>query len=213
MTGPSQRRRDPQPIGRGWEIAAAGAGGALIFVALAALTGLGIASALFGGGWVWPHGTGTIAGVLGGLLYGHPGRGLPPDLLHRVPGPVPVYVCVAISELSLLATAVLAGVLIARYRRPGDARGGMATSSEAQQALGRGQLRAARVIIRPDRYGPGAENPTQAATTVSRPVHRLRIGPGTVHRFTKARPLSPLARHGEPTPPSDHPTTRKGTDR
>src|SRR3954447_21753884 len=154
MTTPPQRRRDPQPISRGWELAAAAAGGALVAVALAALTGLGLASALWGDGWVWPHGTETVVHVLGGLLHGDPGRGLPPDQLRQVAGPVPVYVFVAAAELVLVITAVISAVLISRYRRPGDARGGMATRSEAEQALGLRQLRAGRAVIRPDRYPP-----------------------------------------------------------
>lgn len=162
MTSPAQRRRDPQPIGTGWELAAVAVGGALIAVALAALTGLGLGSAMFGGGWVWPHGTETTAHVLGGLLHGQPGRGLPPDQLHRVAEPVPVYACVAASELALLTIAAVAGVLIERYRRPGDARGGMATRREAEQALGLSQLRGARSIVRPDRYGPTAAGRTGA---------------------------------------------------
>ena len=151
MTTPF-RRRDPQPISRGWELAAAAVGGALIAVALAALVGLGLASALWGGGWVWPHGTETITHVLGGLLQGEPGRGLPPDQLRQVAGPTAVYACVAAAELILLTAAVITAVLVARYRRPGDARGGMATRREAEQALGLRQLRAGRAVIRPDRY-------------------------------------------------------------
>ncbi|WP_209308859.1 conjugal transfer protein [Blastococcus sp. CT_GayMR16] len=151
MTAPF-RRRDPQPIARGWELAVAAAGGALIAVALAALVGLGLASALWGGGWVWPQGTETITDVLGGLLNGDPGRGLSPDQLGRVAGPVPVYACVAAAELVLLTAAVITAVLLARHRRPGDARGGMATHREAEQALGLRQLRAGRAVIRPDRY-------------------------------------------------------------
>ncbi|PZS26642.1 MAG: conjugal transfer protein, partial [Pseudonocardiales bacterium] len=57
MTAPYQRRRDPQPMGQGWEVAVAVIGGALLGFGLAALAGLGVASALFGDGWVWPHGT------------------------------------------------------------------------------------------------------------------------------------------------------------
>jgi hypothetical protein len=149
------RRRDPQPIGRGWELAVVAAGGALIAVALAALAGLGVASALWGGGWVWPHGTDTVTDVLGGLLHGHPGRGLPPDQLRQVAGPVPVYACVAGAELGLLIGAVKTCVVVVRHRRPGDARSGMATRREAEQALGLNQLRAARAVIRPDRYPSG----------------------------------------------------------
>jgi hypothetical protein len=146
------RRRDPQLIGRGWELAVVAAGGALIAVALAALSGLGLASALWGGGWVWPHGTDTLTHVLGGLLSGHPGRGLPPDQLRQVAEPVPVYACIAAAELVLLIGAGKITVLAARYWRLGDARSGMATRSEAEQALGLRQLRAGRAVIRPDRY-------------------------------------------------------------
>jgi hypothetical protein len=139
------RRRDPQPIARGWELAVAAVGGALIAVAMAALVGLGLASALWGGGWVWPQGTKTITHVLG----------LPLDQLRQVAGPIPVYACVAAAELVLLTAAVITAVLITRYRRPGDARGGMATRMEAEQALGLRQLRAGRAVIRPDRYRSG----------------------------------------------------------
>lgn len=152
MTTPAQRRRDPQPISRGWELFAAAVGGALIAIALAALAGLGLASAMWGQGWVWPYGSETVIRVLGGLLHGDPGRGLPPDQLRQVAGPIAVYACVAVSELVLVSTAVTSAVLISRYRRPGDARGGMATRGEAEQALGLRQLRVGRAVIRPDRY-------------------------------------------------------------
>lgn len=155
MTVPYQRRRDPQPMGQGWEAAAAAIGGALLGAAFAALAGLGVASALWGGGWVWPHGTDTIQHALGGLLQGHPGRGLLPAQEPLVAGRGAVYGCVAGAELLLVALAITAGVFIARYRRPGDARSGMASRSEAAQVLGIGQLREAKVIIRPDLYGPG----------------------------------------------------------
>ena len=77
---------------------------------------------------------------------------LPPEQLRRVAGPVPVYACVAAAELVLLMGAVMTAVLATRYWRPGDARRGMATRREAEQALGLNQLRAGRAVIRPDRY-------------------------------------------------------------
>jgi hypothetical protein len=153
MTAPYQRRRDPQPIGQGWEVAVAVIGGALLGLGLAALCGLGVASALFGHGWVWPHGTDTISHVLGGLLTGHPGRGLDARQAPLVAAPAAVYLCVAVCELVLIVASIVVGVLFARYRRPGDARGGMATRGEAEQVLGLNRLRAARDIIRPDLYG------------------------------------------------------------
>ena len=156
MTAPYQRRRDPQPMGQGWEVAVAVIGGALLGFGLAALCGLGSASALFGRGWVWPHGTDTITHVLGGLLTGHPGRGLDQRQARMVAGPLAVYLCVAACELAVIVVSIVGGVLVARYRRPGDARGGMATRSEAEQDLGMSRLRAARDIIRPDLYGANA---------------------------------------------------------
>jgi hypothetical protein len=92
-----------------------------------ALAGLGAASAVVGGGWVWPHGTDTIGQVVGGLASGHPGRGLPGPLAARVPDQRYVHGCVAVCELTFVALVVTASVLVVRYRRPGDARGGMAT--------------------------------------------------------------------------------------
>ncbi|WP_246215097.1 hypothetical protein [Modestobacter muralis] len=62
----------------------------------------------------------------------------------------------AVAELVLCAGAVVSGVFLSRYRRPGDARSGMASRGEAEQALGISQLRAGRAVIRPDRYPPKA---------------------------------------------------------
>ncbi len=165
MTAPFQRRRDPQPMGRGWEVAVAVVGGVLLAAALAALAGLGLASLLFGGGWVWPHGSDTAAHVLGGLIAGHPGRGLPAAQARLAATPAAVYGCAAGCELALLAASITGGVLIARYRRPCDARGGMASRAEAKRVLGVSRLRTAKTIIRPDLYGPGAavnDNRTEA---------------------------------------------------
>lgn len=203
MSAPLRRRRDPQPLGWGWEVPVATLGGALIAAALAALTGLGIASALFGGGWVWPHGTPVITAVLDGLLNGHPGAGLPAAEQQRVPGPAAVYACVAAAELALLTAAAGTCVLVARYRRPGDARGGMATRREADHALGVSQLRAARAVIRPDRYGPAGDRPAGWRC-------RHRLSAQLFHRYVDgpqmpADPTPPAAEHVtvEPeTPPS-----------
>lgn len=154
MTAPSyRRRRDPQPIGEGWEVAAAAIGAVLLGAALAALAGFGLACAVWDGGWVWPHGTATMTHVLVGLLQGHPGQGLPVAQQRLVAGRGAVYGCVLVAELLLIAVAIAVSVLVVRYRRPGDARGGMASRREAKHALGRRCLRDAKVIIRPDLYG------------------------------------------------------------
>jgi hypothetical protein len=148
MTVPDTRRRDPVGYTRGWEVAVAAIAGFVLVTGLAALLGLAVAAALFGGGWVWPHGMNTIGAVLDGLLTGRPGRGLAAVAARRVPGPAAVYPCVALAELLLLVALAWCGVLVVRRFRTD----GMATRWEAKQALGVGQLREVKAIIRPDLY-------------------------------------------------------------
>jgi hypothetical protein len=153
MTFTNLRRRDPVSYTPGWEVAIAVIAGGVLVIALAALLGLGLAALLFGGGWVWPHGTSTIGSVLGGLFSGYPGHGLPPLEAHRVPAAAAVYVSVVVLELLFIAAVVRVGVLIVRRFR----NDGMATRWEAQQALGEGRLHEAKAIIRPDLYGHGRD--------------------------------------------------------
>jgi len=165
VTAPG-RRRDPQPVAQSWEVAALVAGTVVVGLAVAAVTGLAMASALFGHGWVWPTGTDGMTRVVGGLLTGVPGRGLAGEQAARVPTAVPVYGCVAGCELLVAALITGVAVAAARYRRPGDARRGMATRREAERVLGVSQLRAAREVIRPDR---SRRRPHRRRDPVSRP--------------------------------------------
>ena len=169
MTGPAQRRRDPLPLARGWELPVVLVGGAAIAIALAALTGLGLASAWWGGGWVWPQDATTMSQAVDGLLRGEPGRGLPPDQASRVAGPVPAYACVLLAEVTLLAVVVLAGVCVSRYRPRAS---GMASRRETSRALGVRQLHEARTVIRPDRYGSGVAHPPRRSADQRTAVNR-----------------------------------------
>jgi hypothetical protein len=152
MPAPYQGRRDPQPVSQGWEVAVVAVASVVVVVALAAVAGLGLASALSGGGWVWPHGNDAIGHVVGGLLTGHPGRGLDVRQSRLAASPTAVYLGIAACEIVAIGLSVVGGVVIARYRRPMDARSGMASRGEATQVLGLSGLRSARTIIRPDRY-------------------------------------------------------------
>lgn len=150
MSMPYQRHRDPVPLSSGGEIAFVILAAVLLVLALAALAGLAVATAWFGGGWVWPHGSDTIGHVLAGLLTGHPGAGLPTADLARVPSRVAVYTCIAIAELIALAVLIAGAAALHRWVRPGDARRGMASRWQAQQVLGITRLRANARLIRPD---------------------------------------------------------------
>ncbi len=160
-----QRDLDPQPLARGGELALVALAGAGLLVAVAALVGVGVAGALFGGGWIWPTGTETATAGLRGLLDGQPGAGLPPDQAVRLPGPLAVYGCIAMAELLTLTVATTIAVTGWRYHRPGDARRGMATRQQARRVLGRSRLRAVRTILRPDLHPPGGRGPRQADST------------------------------------------------
>jgi hypothetical protein len=153
MTAPYTRRPDPVGYSHGWEVPVLCVFVAVAGLGLAALTGVGLASAWFGGGWVWPHGTSEIGSVIGALFKGNPAAGL--DELHAplVGSAGAVYGCVVVCELLMIAIGIWIGVLIVRYRRPCDQRSGMATRHEADQVLGKSQLRSVRSIIRPDLYG------------------------------------------------------------
>ena len=141
-------------MGRAGETALVVVCAVLLAVSLAALAGFGLACLVAGGGWVWPHGSNLDMRVLGGLASGHPGRGLPPQLAARVPAAAAVYTGVAVAELGLLALTGAGWMVFARYYRPGDARAGMATRSEAQQVLGTARLWAGWSLIRPDLHQP-----------------------------------------------------------
>ena len=152
MTVPCKRRRDPTPMAQGWEIPVVVIGLALIMVVLAALAGIGIAAALFGGGWVWPHGTDTITRTLGGILSGHLCRGLPPADARRLAATAVTYLCVGLCELVVVVGTVAVAVAISKRMR----NDGMATRRDTELVLGLGELRSARAIIRPDLFGAGA---------------------------------------------------------
>lgn len=119
-------------------------------VVCAALVGVGVAAALWGGGWVWPATARDISSAVVGLVGGAPAAGYPPGLHARVAGPVPTYLLVALSEL-LLCVGCLLGARLLRHRLGlGGQKTGFATRAQARRALGTGALRAARPVIRPD---------------------------------------------------------------
>lgn len=155
MTAPSRKAHDPTAFTLGWEAAVGVIGLVVAVLALAAVTGVGIAAWAFGGGWVWPHGLDTIGHTLAGLATGHPGRGLRPPDAARAAGPALTYLCAAGCETAAIAGGLVAGLAIARRLR----NDGMATRHDAEQALGLSALRAAKPIIRPDLYGHDADAP------------------------------------------------------
>jgi type IV secretion system protein VirD4 len=143
-------RSDVAPIG--WELPAAGG---LCWLAVAVLlvpVSQGVASWLFGGGYVWPHG--SLLACVGGLLTGHPGRGVAMTSAGDLASSAWVYALITFLELVALAATVWLGVLWWRLFGPGALQG-MASRSEVGRVLGLSNLRRRRKVIRPDLFGAG----------------------------------------------------------
>lgn len=147
-------RQDVQPMT--WELPAAAVAATVAGMALMLPAGQGAAGLLFGRGWAWPHGSKGLLASLGGLLSGHPGRGLTTVQAARIPAAGAVYLLIVVGELLLLAAAVYAAVLWWRHLGPG-AHQGMADRVEAETVLGLSGLRKARKVIRPDLYRASAD--------------------------------------------------------
>ncbi len=146
--------RDPQPATNAHERALLGLLGAASLLVVAAFAGVAGASALFGGGATWPSSPTWVQALIG-LISGDPGSGYPSAAAKRIPGDGVVYACVAVVEVLTVAAALVGAVVVARFRRPGGARRGMATRGEAAAVLGRSRLWTARRILRPDLYARG----------------------------------------------------------
>ncbi len=191
MTSAAQRR-DPQPLARGGEVALICLGGALLLLGAAALAGMGLAAAVAGGGWFWPRGGTPVLGrALAGLLSGHPGQGLPPAQAGLLPTPTATYLGVGCAEALTVLLLAGAAVLVARHRVPTDARSGMATRAQAEQALGLGQLRRARPVIRPDlTRRPRGPAPHRGGAGADRAA---AVTPAATPAVMATRPAAPAA--------------------
>lgn len=113
---------------------------AAFFLALGALTGIGVASFVFGGGWMWPRGVLGATRELGGLLAGNPTRGLDHAQAQRVPGLVAIWVTVAFLEVIVVAVALATCRWATATVRPSGARSALASRADAAAALGRRRL-------------------------------------------------------------------------
>ncbi|GHE06908.1 conjugal transfer protein [Klenkia taihuensis] len=148
MSAPLRRVRDPQPAGRGWELAVIGTAVVLGAMASVALAAVGIAASLWGHGWVWPAQAADVGPVVVGLIRGRLGAGYSAGQVAQLAGPVPTYVVIAVGEVLLTVAAVSASLAVRDRLRAGKT--GMATRRQAEDALGVSRLRAARAVIRPD---------------------------------------------------------------
>ncbi|MGN6606495.1 MAG: conjugal transfer protein [Jatrophihabitans sp.] len=168
MPSTDRAARDPMPGPRPAELAAVGLAGVILALAVAALTAVGLAAAIAGDGWIWPHNIADAARVIEGLGSGHPGAGLAPAQAARLPSAATVYIGVALSELALLASGGAVAVVVARrFTTAGDPRRGLASPHQARAALGARSVRRHAHIIRPDLHRPARGHSRTRAQTAT----------------------------------------------
>ncbi|SFE95727.1 type IV secretory system conjugative DNA transfer family protein [Blastococcus tunisiensis] len=146
MTAGARPRADVGPWS--WEIPAAVAMVWLMGAALLLPAARGTAAAVFGGGWVWPAGSGALLASIGGLLSGDTAAGLDAVQVLLLPGAAVVYG--VIGAVLMIFIAATGGAWLVCKRLGVGAGTGMATRSEAQTVLGLSRLRGVAALIRPD---------------------------------------------------------------
>jgi hypothetical protein len=146
----SQRSRRQDPYPWTWEMPLAVILAVVVLISFGVHLGRAVANVLAGSDWRFPSRVHLFTS-LPAVLRGDAGAGLV-DLHGPGASPSSVLVCVAATELILLATAVLLIKLGLDRWGPGPMKG-VATPGEADKLLGVLRLRRSRKIVRPDLYG------------------------------------------------------------
>ena len=145
----SQRSRRHDPYPWTWEIPLVTVLSILVLIIFGAHVGRAIANVVAGSDWRFPNRV-DLFSSLSGVLRGDAAAGLV-DLDGRVATPSTLLMCVAATELILLAVTVL--LLRWGLDRWGLGRmRGVANAGEAERLLGVTRLRRNRRIVRPDLY-------------------------------------------------------------
>jgi hypothetical protein len=101
------------------------------------------------GDFAWP--TRHLLDAYGGLLHGHFGAGLRRDVAAGLPSGAVMWVLTIIGEVLVLGAAGVVGLWI-RDLTGTNSRHGLATATQAAEALGLPRLRKSAAVIRPDLY-------------------------------------------------------------
>lgn len=124
-------------------------------VVLTPLVVQGVVGWATSGRFAWPNQ--HLLDAYGGLLRGHFGTGLNPRTADHLPADAVMWVLVAVGE----AVAIGATVVVALWMRDAtgaSSRHGLATATQAAEALGLPRLRKSAAVIRPDLYARSNRN-------------------------------------------------------
>ena len=134
-----------------WEIPAAVIGAGLLFILITPLVVQGVVGWATSGDFAWP--TRHLLDAYGGLLHGRFGAGLRRDVAAGLPPDTVMWVLTVIGEVLVLGAAVVVGVWM-RDLTGTNTHHGLATATQAAEALGLPRLRKTAAVIRPDLYAP-----------------------------------------------------------
>lgn len=132
-----------------WEVPAAVIVAGLFFVLVTPLVVQGLVAFATSGQFAWP--TDRLADAYGGLLRGHFGEGLRRDAAAGLPPDEVMGVLTILGEVLVLGAAAVVGLWM-REMTGTNSRHGLATATQAAQALGVPRLRKSAAVIRPDLY-------------------------------------------------------------
>lgn len=121
----------------------------LFFVVLTPLVVQGVVGSATSGNFAWPNG--HLLDAYGGVLHGHFGEGLRPSVAVSLPSDAAMWLLTVLGEVVVLGAAVVAGRWL-RDLTGTSSRHGLATPTQAAEALGVPRLRDSAAMIRPDLY-------------------------------------------------------------
>jgi hypothetical protein len=132
-----------------WEIPAAVMLAGLFFSLVTPMVVQGLVGFATSGDFAWP--TNQLFDAYGGLLHGHFGAGLRRGVAAGLPPDGVMWLLTILGEVLVLGAAVVVGLWM-REVTGTNPRHGLATATQAAEALGLPRLRKSAAVIRPDLY-------------------------------------------------------------
>jgi hypothetical protein len=122
----------------------------LFFFLIAPLVVQGGVAWATSGGFALPNG--HLLDAYAGLLHGHFGAGLHRGVADTLPSDAVIWVLTLLGEVLVLGAAVVLGMWMRDLTAGTGSRHGLATPTQAAEALGVPRLRKSAAVIRPDLY-------------------------------------------------------------
>lgn len=163
-----------------WEIPATVIGAVAFFVQVTPLVVQGVVAWAVSGEFAWP--SQRLLDAYGGLLHGHFGGGLDRAAANMLPSDAVMWVLTVLGEVVVLVAVVVVGMWARDLTGRSSSRHGLATATQAAEALGLPRLRKTAAVIRPDLYGPRRRRASGQQRISAPPSRQRRVRKGTSWR-------------------------------